>query len=121
MTGRIAIALSSAALALALLGVTPLGSAAGSAVQQARDSVLAENSARGKPRTIRGPRGPRGRPGRPGARGAKGEPGSPGERGHQGERGPRVKQVVQARPSPRTFARLMSRRRAAGTRTRPGL
>jgi hypothetical protein len=61
-TTRLALALSSAALAVALLGVTPLGSAAGSAVDLARDSVGASPATTLK--TIRGPRGPRGRPGR---------------------------------------------------------
>jgi Collagen triple helix repeat (20 copies) len=82
-SARLAVALSSAALAVALLGVTPLGSAAGSAVDLARDSVGASPAA--KQKTIRGPRGPRGRPG---ARGPRGIPGPQGERGPQGDRGP---------------------------------
>lgn len=99
MSGRIAIALSCAALAVALLGVTSLGTAAGSAVQVAKDSVLATGPlAKAKEkRAIRGPRGrrgPAGRSGSPGPKGetgqagAQGERGLPGERGNQGERGP---------------------------------
>lgn len=87
-SARLAVALSSAALAVALLGVTPLGSAAGSAVDLARDSVGASPAA--KQKTIRGPRGPRGRPGPRGPQGitgAQGEWGAPGERGLQGDRG----------------------------------
>jgi hypothetical protein len=90
MSGRIAIALSCAALAVAVLGVTPLGSAAGSAVQVAKDSVLAPAplaTAKEK-RPIRGPRGRRGPAGRPGPRGPTGQAGAQGERGLQGERGP---------------------------------
>jgi hypothetical protein len=71
MSGRIAIALSSAALAVAVLGVTPLGSAAGSAVQVAKDSVLtsAPSATAKEKRPIRGPRGRRGPVGPPGPRG----------------------------------------------------
>lgn len=92
-SGRIAIALSCAALAVALLGVTSLGAAAGSAVEVAKDSVLASgpSTIAKEKRGIRGPRGRRGPAGRPGPLGPKGETGqagAQGERGLQGERGP---------------------------------
>lgn len=80
---RLSLALSSMAFTLALLGVTPLGSAAGSAVDVARSSVSQSPSA--KQTTIRGPRGPRGRPG---ARGPRGVPGAQGATGPQGPQGP---------------------------------
>lgn len=86
--GRLAVAMSSAALVVAALGITSLGSASGTAVDLARDSVGASPHAQQK--TIRGPRGPRGRQGRPGPRGPvgpAGERGPQGERGAQGERG----------------------------------
>lgn len=91
-SGRIAIALSCAALAVALLGVTSLGTAAGSAVEVAKDSVFASGpSATAKEkRALRGPRGrrgPAGRPGSPGPKGETGQAGAQGERGLQGERG----------------------------------
>lgn len=104
LSARLAVALSSAALAVALLGVTPLGSAAGSAVDLTRDSVGASPQA--KQKTIRGPRGPRGRPG---PRGPRGSPGPQGERGAQGERGPQGDRGLQGeRGSP-------GERGAAGT------
>jgi hypothetical protein len=80
--GRLSLALSSAAFAVAVLGVTPLGSAAGGAVDLARDSVSQSPSA--SQAMIRGPRGPRGRRG---ARGPRGVPGAQGERGLQGLQG----------------------------------
>jgi Collagen triple helix repeat (20 copies) len=98
-TGRLSLALSSAAFALALLGVTPLGSAAGSAVDVARNSVSDSSSAtqaavRGPrgPRGRRGPRGPSGARGAQGASGPQGTPGTQGVPGPQGERGPRGEQ-----------------------------
>jgi len=100
MSGRVAIALSSAALAVAVLGVTPLGSAAGSAVQVAKDSVLASapSATAKEKRPIRGPRGRRGPVGPPGPRGPIGETGkagAQGERGLQGERGPQGERGAQ--------------------------
>jgi hypothetical protein len=92
-SGRIAVALSTAALVVAVLGATSLGSAAGSVTR----SVLTANEAEAVKKPKPGPRGPRGRrgpAGRPGPPGAKGEPGPrgqagpAGERGAQGERGP---------------------------------
>ena len=81
--GRVAVALSSAALVVALLGVIPVGSAGSTAVDFARGSMIGSASAKQKP--VRGPRGPRGRPG---ARGLQGIPGPQGERGLQGAQGP---------------------------------
>jgi hypothetical protein len=82
-SGRVAVALSSAALVVALLGVIPVGSAGSTAVDFARGSMIGSPSVKQKP--IRGPRGPRGRPG---ARGPQGIPGPQGERGLQGGQGP---------------------------------
>jgi Collagen triple helix repeat (20 copies) len=96
----IPVAFSAAALAVAVLGVTPLGSAAGSAAELAKQSVLSGSLSaveQQKPRVVRGPRGrrgprgPAGRPGPPGPQGdagPQGERGAPGERGAEGERGP---------------------------------
>jgi Collagen triple helix repeat (20 copies) len=96
---RVSLAFSAAALAVALLGITPLGSAAGTAAGVARESVLGSAAPAGphakpKPRVVRGPRGARGPTGPRGPQGPKGEAGpagaagAPGERGSQGERGP---------------------------------
>lgn len=79
---RLTVALSTAALVLALLGITPLGSAAGGAAERAGEAVLGS-----APTAKRGPRGPRGPAGRPGPQGPKGVTGPQGERGIQGERG----------------------------------
>lgn len=96
-SSRIALALSAAALVVAVLGVTSLGSAAGNAADAARQSVFSSASpasADAKPGIVRGPRGPRGPPGFRGRAGPIGAPGQPGpqgpagERGQQGERGP---------------------------------
>jgi hypothetical protein len=98
---RLSLALSSAAFALALLGVTPLGSAA---IDIGRDSVSESPAA--KFVTIRGPRGPRGRPGRPGpagppgAQGAQGPPGPQGAAGAQGATGPQGERGPQGEAGP---------------------
>ena len=84
-TSRVAVAMSSTALLVAVLGVTPLGSAAGSAVELARDSAAAGPSAT---EAVPGPRGPRGRRGPRGKRGPQGLRGPQGPGGPQGERGP---------------------------------
>ena len=60
-SGRVAVALSSAALVVALLGVIPVGSAGSTAVELARSSMSGSPDANQKP--IRGPRGFRGRTG----------------------------------------------------------
>ena len=82
-SGRVAVALSAAALVITLLGVIPVSSAGSSAVELARGSISGSPAANQKP--IRGPRGPRGRTG---ARGPQGIPGAQGERGPQGAQGP---------------------------------
>lgn len=79
---RLAVALAAAALAVALLGVTPLGNAARnvvkSGVRAAKPTSTKKASARRGPR---GPRGPRGYRGYRGLRGFQGPPGDPGEPG----------------------------------------
>ena len=112
--GRVAVALSSAALVVALLGAIPMGSAAGSAVQLARDSMVGAPAA--KQKTLRGPRGPRGRPG---VRGRQGIPGPQGERGLQGERGPQGDRGPQGERGERGAAGtgIAARVRSAGEAT----
>jgi hypothetical protein len=74
---RLAIGLSAAALVVALLGATPLGSAAEKTVKKVvRAGKTKQSSARG-PRGKRGPRGPRGPRGFQGPPGEKGDPGLP--------------------------------------------
>ena len=88
---RLAVALAAAALAVALLGSTPLGNAARDAVTA---GVKAASPSRGHKATsaaARGPRGPRGKRGPRGHRGFRGFLGAPGEKGPtgaQGEQGP---------------------------------
>jgi hypothetical protein len=72
---RLAIGLSAAALVVALLGATPLGTAAEKTVKKVIRADKAENSSARGPRGKRGPRGPRGRRGFQGPPGEKGEPG----------------------------------------------
>ena len=57
-SGRVAVALSAAALVVALLGVIPVSSAGSSAVELAQGTISGSPAANQKP--IRGPRGPRG-------------------------------------------------------------
>jgi hypothetical protein len=125
--GRLSLALSSAAFALALLGVTPLGSAAGSAVDIARQSVSESPTMRLA--TIRGPRGPRGRPGRRGPRGASGAAGPQGALGPQGAPGPQGQLGPQGERGPRgeagpagigTAARIRSTREVKAGPSYPG-
>jgi hypothetical protein len=82
-SGRVAVALSAAALVVALLGVIPVSSAGSSAVELAKGTINGSPAANQK--LIRGPRGPRGKTG---ARGPQGIPGAQGERGPQGVQGP---------------------------------
>jgi hypothetical protein len=88
MRQRLPIALSSAALVVALLGATSLGEAArnGAAsgytkAKQVTGLSSAKSSAR------RGPRGPRGRRGLRGIRGPRGFQGPPGDTGEKGDKG----------------------------------
>ena len=74
---RLAVALSAAALLVALLGATPLGNAAQKTVKQVVRAGKAEKSGARGPRGKRGPRGPRGLRGFQGPPGDKGDPGSP--------------------------------------------
>jgi len=82
---RLPVVLSAAALAVALLGATPLGTAAEKTVKKGASVLHADKakqaSARG-PRGRRGPRGPRG------PRGYRGFLGAPGEKGEPGDLGP---------------------------------
>jgi hypothetical protein len=74
---RLAIVFSAAALVVALLGATPLGTAAEKTVKKVVRAEKAEKSSARGPRGKRGPRGPRGRRGFQGPPGEKGEPGLP--------------------------------------------
>lgn len=92
MRQRLPIALSSAALVVAVLGATSLGEAArnGAAsglakAKQATGLSTEKSSARRGPR---GPRGPRGYRGIRGPRGFQGPPGDTGEKGDRGDPGP---------------------------------
>jgi hypothetical protein len=96
MRQRLPIALSVAALVVAVLGSTSLGEAArngmASGVSKAKraagltSSKTSSRGPRGRrgPRGYRGPRGPRGFLGAPGEQGAKGEQGVKGDRGEVG-------------------------------------
>ena len=74
---RLAIGLSAAALVVALLGATPLGTAAEKTVKKVVRAGKADKSSARGPRGKRGPRGPRGPRGFQGPPGEKGEPGLP--------------------------------------------
>ena len=83
MQNRLPIALSLTALVVALLGSTPLGHAAASAVKTGVDK--ASRSTHERSTVLRGPRGPRGKRGR---RGPVGPRGPIGPIGLTGARGP---------------------------------
>lgn len=89
MRQRLPIALSLAALVVALLGSTSLGDAArdgvASSVSKAKQASRLGSS---KSTARRGPRGPRGRRGPRGVRGPRGFQGPPGDTGEKGEPGP---------------------------------
>jgi hypothetical protein len=74
---RLAVALSAAALVVALLGTTPLGSAAEKTVKKVVKAGKSEQSSARGPRGRRGPRGPRGPRGFQGPPGETGDPGLP--------------------------------------------
>jgi hypothetical protein len=74
---RLAVALSAAALVVALLGTTPLGSAAEQTVKKVVKAGKSEQSSGRGPRGRRGPRGPRGPRGFQGPPGEKGDSGLP--------------------------------------------
>ena len=86
LSQRLPIALSAGALIVALLGATPLGSAAHRAATKALVAMKIEKGKRG-PRGRRGPRGPRGPRGFTGAAGSQGVPGPQGSQGIQGQQG----------------------------------
>ena len=81
MGNRLAIAISSAALVVAVLGVSPLGGAAIRAGTQATGLSGKNTTGPRGPRGPRGRRGPRGGPGRPGQRGPTGAKGATGAAG----------------------------------------
>lgn len=81
---RLPIALSAAALVVALLGATPLGTAAEKTVKK---GVSVFQAGKAEKSSARGPRGPRGRRGPKGPRGLRGFLGAPGEKGEKGDRG----------------------------------
>jgi Collagen triple helix repeat (20 copies) len=116
-TARIALAFSAAALAVTVLGITPLGSAAGNAATAARQSVLGSATPaaleRPKPRTVRGPRGLRGPAGPRGPAGATGPKGDQGSAGPLGERGPQGERGLQGERGP-AGAAIATRIRNAG-------
>jgi hypothetical protein len=88
MRQRLPIALSAAALVVALLGATSLGEAAGDGAASGyakAKQVTGLSSAKSSAR--RGPRGPRGRRGPRGIRGPRGFQGPPGDTGEKGEKG----------------------------------
>lgn len=119
LSGRLAVMLSAAAFAVAVLGITPLGGAA----DLARQSVLA-SAPSSSVKAKRGPRGPRGPAGRPGPRGPTGERGPQGERGSQGERGPQGEAGAKGDQGPvgmSTAARIRSTAEAeTGSSSYPG-
>jgi Collagen triple helix repeat (20 copies) len=85
---RLAVALAAAALAVAVLGSTPLGQAARDAVTAGVKAAAPSRAHKASSASARGPRGPRGRRGPRGYRGFRGFLGAPGEQGPAGERGP---------------------------------
>ena len=86
-TNRIPIALSAAALVIAILGAAAMASGAEITNQLPSAMPTASNAKSTVVHGPRGPRGPRGRVGQRGPRGPKGDAGPQGERGVQGERG----------------------------------
>ncbi len=97
MKNKLPIALSSAALVVALLGTTPLGQAAGDAadgslrlvgMQAKKPPARGPRGPRG-PRGFAGPRGPQGPAGAQGVPGPQGNAGSPGAPGTDGAQGPK--------------------------------
>jgi hypothetical protein len=95
MQQRLPIALSAAALVVAVLGATPFGEAAGNAASKglgAAEAVVTDrtfDTTAGPTATLqRGPKGPRGKRGPRGLRGPKGARGPRGLRGLRGLAGP---------------------------------
>jgi Collagen triple helix repeat (20 copies) len=84
---RLPIAISVAALVVALLGVTGLGEAAQDGVTAGVSKAKRAAGLAPTRTTARGPRGPRGRRGPRGYRGPRGFQGPPGENGAKGDKG----------------------------------
>lgn len=82
---RLPVALSAAALVVALLGATPLGKAAENTVKK---GVTALGAGKAGHAVARGPRGRRGPKGPRGPRGFQGAPGDTGAKGDKGDAGP---------------------------------
>jgi hypothetical protein len=82
---RLPVALSAAALFVALLGATPLGKAAEKTVKK---GVTAFGAGKAGHAAARGPRGRRGPKGPRGLRGFQGAPGDTGAKGDKGDAGP---------------------------------
>lgn len=90
MHQRLPIAISVAALVVAVLGSTSLGDAARDGIQKgvrAAESLKPGSTEKASAR--RGPRGPRGRRGPRGYRGLRGFQGPPGDKGDKGDKGDR--------------------------------
>jgi hypothetical protein len=100
---NLALVLSATALAVAVLGVTPVGGAAQKAVNAGVDALstakLAGPFARG-PRGRRGKRGPRGPAGPQGIQGPQGSQGPQGPQGAQGAQGAQGIQGPAGAPNP---------------------
>jgi hypothetical protein len=86
---RLPIAISIAALVVALLGATGLGEAAQNGVTAGVSKAGQATGLTAQRRTARGPRGPRGRRGPRGYRGYRGFQGPPGDKGDKGDKGDR--------------------------------
>jgi hypothetical protein len=89
MQNRLPIAISSAALVIVVLGVSPLG---GAAIRAGTHATGLSGKASQGPRGPRGPRGRRGIPGRRGQRGPTGARGATGQKGATGSVGPAASQ-----------------------------
>jgi Collagen triple helix repeat (20 copies) len=83
LRAKLPIALSAAALVIALLGATPLGDAASRVGNRSLELV----GIQAKKPPLRGPRGPKGAKGDRGPRGLAGSPGPQGAQGAQGLQG----------------------------------
>ena len=88
MKQKLPIALSAAALAVAILGATAFGEAGSIKIGALPDKTAANVlGTKASPAVKRGPRGPRGRRGAPGPRGPQGPQGPQGAQGPQGPAG----------------------------------
>jgi hypothetical protein len=94
VANRLSVALSAAALIVAVLGTSPLGGAAVDAAKGLKAQV-APKASTASPKALRGPRGPRGPRGLRGLRGLPGPAGPAGTPGGQGPAGPQGTQGPQ--------------------------